>query len=417
MTDDRTGRELAPRTETQITPNPSETSVDRFTAGPAAHTVGLTEERAAQIVKQSGSARNVAFLAVLIVALFVPIYWFYDIGIPALGVESRFEKEANAQYVTDVKRGYALYLANCARCHGDQGQGGIGPPFNNQAKLYNALTAAGLSGTGHLNPNYIKRVLEVGGRYVCGDAKSAMPAWAQPAGPLNYREVEELIAWLTASTTTEFEYVPVHVEGAVGPAASPVLVHGWRDPTYSPAPNPSPVPACWRNPSGVIGGGGGTTPTAAPIGSPGTVESPRVIAVNETVGVTITDPTGNKLAAIAVVPGETVKFQVTNTAGFDHNFYVGAAALLKANTTTGLQGVPVFTTGTKEFTYTVPQTDDGTLEFACTLPFHYDTMHGPVQLQAGGVPAASGAPSVSPAPSAPGSAAPSAAPGSPAPSP
>src|SRR5450756_2313714 len=75
-------------------------------AGPAAHTVGLTEERAAQIVKQSGSARNVAFLAVLIIALFVPIYWFYDIGVPALGVESRLQKEADAQYVSDVQQGY-----------------------------------------------------------------------------------------------------------------------------------------------------------------------------------------------------------------------------------------------------------------------------------------------------------------------
>ena len=35
------------------------------------------------------------------------------------------------------------------------GQGGVGPPLNDQAKLYNALTADGQPGTGHLNPNYI----------------------------------------------------------------------------------------------------------------------------------------------------------------------------------------------------------------------------------------------------------------------
>ena len=67
------------------------------------------------------------------------------------------------------------------------GEGGVGPPLNDQAKLYNAVTADGGSGTGHLNPNYIHKVLEVGGRYVCGDAKSLMPAWLAPDGPLNYR--------------------------------------------------------------------------------------------------------------------------------------------------------------------------------------------------------------------------------------
>jgi plastocyanin len=158
------------------------------------------------------------------------------------------------------------------------------------------------------------------------------------------------------------------------------------------------VPACWRNPSGVIGGGGGTTPTAAPVASPGTAANPRVVAVDETAGVTITDPSGNKLSSIAVVPGETVKFQVTNTAGFDHNFYVGAAPLLVANNVTNLPGVPAFPSGTKEFTYTVPQTDDGTLQFACTLLGHYETMHGKVELQAGGAPAPSAAPGTSAAP-------------------
>jgi hypothetical protein len=35
-------------------------------------------------------------------------------------------------------------------------------------------------------------VLTVGGRYVCGDPKSVMPVWAQPNGPLNYRQIEEI---------------------------------------------------------------------------------------------------------------------------------------------------------------------------------------------------------------------------------
>ena len=123
MTDERSGRELTPRepdrpgSDSAITPVPEADSraVERFSAGPKAHTVGLTEERTAQIVRQSGNARNVVFLAVLVVALFIPVYWFYENGIPAIGAEGRLGREADVQYVTDVERGYELYLANCAR--------------------------------------------------------------------------------------------------------------------------------------------------------------------------------------------------------------------------------------------------------------------------------------------------------------
>ncbi len=88
--------------------------VERFSAGPRAHSVELTEERSAQIVRQSANARNVVFLAILVVALFIPVYWFYESGVPALGTEGRLAAEADAQYVTDVARGYELYIANCA---------------------------------------------------------------------------------------------------------------------------------------------------------------------------------------------------------------------------------------------------------------------------------------------------------------
>ena len=160
MTEDRTGRELTPRpTESEgvvaprepSLPAASPTDVDRFAAGEQAHTVGLTEERAAQIVRQTSNSKTIAFLATLIFVVFIPLYWLYDIGLPVLGVDARLDKEANAQYVTDVKRGYALFLANCARCHGNNGEGGVGPPLNDQAKLFNAVTPQGQPGTGHLN--------------------------------------------------------------------------------------------------------------------------------------------------------------------------------------------------------------------------------------------------------------------------
>jgi hypothetical protein len=98
-------------------------------------------------------------------------------------------------------------------------------------------------------------------------------------------------------------------------------------------------------------------------------------AVTLTGDLHITDASGAALAQIAVVPGETIQFDVTNSAGFDHDFYIGAADVLEGNATTGLAGVPVFSTGTQSFTWTVPSDPSG-LQFACTLIGHYQSMHG-----------------------------------------
>ena len=116
--------------------------------------------------------------------------------------------------MTDVQRGYKLFQANCSRCHGAQGEGGIGPVLNDQAKL---LT--------HLTPQYLATVLTVGGRYVCGDPNSLMLAWLEPKGPLNYRQVEELIAFIRAPSTLTYT--------AVDPATgAETETTGWRDASY-----------------------------------------------------------------------------------------------------------------------------------------------------------------------------------------
>ena len=387
MSDDRTGRELTPHDENQPSSpvsTPEQMSVERFSAGARSHTVGLTEERAAQIVKQSGNARNIAFLAFLLLAVFIPVYWFYALGVPALGISGQMAATANEQFVTDVERGYALYLANCARCHGNNGQGGVGPPLNDQAKLYNAINANGAAGTGHLNPKYLRSVLTVGGRYVCGDANSVMPVWAQPNGPLNYREVEELVTWITASTDVAFTYDP-HSGHAVGvdPKATPYKVTGWRDTSWEPAPGASPPPACWRpynNPA--FPANAAPDASLAPITNPGTVAAPRPIKVDLTSSLTITDSAGTQVGSIAVKAGETVQFEVTNKAGFAHNFFIGPNAVLSKTTgnipsgTPGVVGIPEFTSGTQTVTWTVPAAGTKDLVFGCTLPGHFATMNG-----------------------------------------
>jgi len=389
LSDDRSGRELTPRPEEETgtvapreraLPAPTTQPAERFHAGDAAHTVGLTEERAAGIVRQSGNARFMAFLGALILVLFIPIYWIYDIGLPFLGMDGRLAAEAQTQYVTDVARGHELYLANCARCHGNNGEGGIGPVLNDQGKLYNALTPQGLPGTGHLNPAYLEIVLHTGGRYVCGDPNSLMPAWIQPAGPLNYREIEEIIAFMLASNEINWTHQEeVHEPGATPGEAEQMT--GWRDPNYQPPPDATPVPACWRAPGGVDPGNGNGTPE--PIESPGTIENPRVVAVEGTEQVQWVDPeTGERITSISVVEGETIEFQVINNSETTpHNLHIGSADELEtAAQEVDLPGVDTFTGGTQTFTFTFDDVPEQP-QFACTVLGHYGTMNGDFLVQ------------------------------------
>lgn len=231
MSDERSRRELTPRDPDQpvrpdsaITPVPEadRRAVERFSAGPRAHTVGLTEERGAQIVRQSGNARNVVFLALLVIAIFIPVYWFYEAGIPALGMEGRMSQEARRQL-------------------------------------------------------------------------------------------------------------------------------------------------------------GGELPELAPVAEPGTPADARVIRLELTAALEIVDEEGAPVEALAVRAGETVRFELENSAGFAHDFYIGAAGELAADQTSDLPGVPPWSSGARSFEWQVP--DSGRLQLACTIPGHYEPMHADLVIE------------------------------------
>lgn len=253
MTDQTTGPEGNPERSLPARREPTETaparSADRFTAPRQIRNVGgLTSERAAKIVRQSGDARWIAFLGVVIIALFVIIYYFYELGVPIINTTPRLQAQDTLQQVTSVERGYNLFEANCAKCHGAQGQGGIGPVLNDQSKLF-----------AHLNATYIRNVLTVGGRYVCGNPKSVMPVWADTnGGPLNYIQINDIINFITAPSTTQYEIKdPTLNEPVIGPDGKVETFQGWKDPNFKPDPSASPVPDCWS------GTAGGATPAPA----------------------------------------------------------------------------------------------------------------------------------------------------------
>ncbi len=266
--------------------------VERFTSPPSARAFELTPERAAQVVRQSSNARWVGFLVTVVVALFIAVYWFYELG--PLGIsEPRLDAEAASQQVLAVERGYNLYEANCARCHGASGEGGIGPVLNRQDKLF-----------AHLNENYLRQVLQAGGRYVCGNPLSQMPVWADtanPPGPLNYVQIDDLIAFLRAPNN---ETYVIRDEALFEPEIDPITGEvktftGWVDPNYAPEAGATPYPDCWADEfaseSAAPSGEASAEPSASPLpsgappssGDPGT----SVSIVASGVAFTTTDVT------------------------------------------------------------------------------------------------------------------------------
>jgi mono/diheme cytochrome c family protein/plastocyanin len=371
---DQSGREPeqrlpVPRPEAQP-PAP----VERFTSPPATRQLELSPERAAQIVRQSSNARWVGFLAVVVVVLFVALYWFYELGAPLGITPSRLEAEVGAQQVTEVTRGYNIYQANCARCHGVNGEGGVGPKLNRQDKLFT-----------HLNENYLHNILEVGGRYACGDPLSAMPVWADtgnPPGPLNYVQIEELVAFLRA--TNDHEYIirdPELYEPVIDPiTGEPETFRPWRDPNYQPEPGATPYPDCWKQEF--------ASPSAAPSGSPGASAAPSASAGASaapsapTGSAAPSGPTGSaappaspaaaavsiKAEAIAFIPTEltvpadtpfTLEF-VNNDAGVPHDVEIRDAAGQSLFKTDTFQGV-------ETRSYEAPALPPGSYPFVCTV--------------------------------------------------
>jgi len=350
---------------------PQQLTADRFTAGPPIkNNTGLTPARSAGIVRQSAAARWVGFLTVIIVILFIVGYWFYELGAP-LGLSTpRLAAEEAAQQVVDVERGYNLFEANCARCHGPNGLGPtepdaatagyIGPQLNSQEKLFN-----------HLNEQYLRNVLQVGGRYVCGNANSQMPVWSNtgnPPGPLNYRQIDEVIAFLRATNDHTYDKRdPSTNEPIIDPATGKVETFtGWRDPNYKPAPGATPYPDCYLN--ALTGGGAGGS--AAP-GASIDANAP-VVTVTAPSGAATTgfDPTTLEAKADTAF---TLKFD-NQDATAPHN-----VVILNADGSTVAMGDTTFFSGPKVKEYAVPALKAGSYPFECQV--HPTTMKGTLEVK------------------------------------
>jgi mono/diheme cytochrome c family protein len=322
--------------------------VERFTSPPSTRSVELTPERAAQVVRQSSNARWVGFLGVVVVILFITVYWFYELA-PLGFREPRLDAEASSQQVLSVERGYNLYEANCARCHGANGEGGIGPALNRQDKLF-----------AHLSVDYLNNMMIAGGRYACGNANSQMPVWSnqgRPAGPLNYTQIEDLIAFIRAPSNETYTIRdPELFEPKLDPVSGEVeTFNGWVDVDYKPAPGATPYPACWSTEFA-------TTASPGPSGSPAASLDPNAQKVSLVAsGIKWTTPD------LTAPTGKSFVLSLDNQdASIPHNVQVKDSTGAVVYTSDTFPGV-----ATRDFT--IPALSAGAYPFICTV---HPTMTG-----------------------------------------
>jgi plastocyanin len=205
----------------------------------------------------------------------------------------------------------------------------------------------------HLNPAYIKNVLTVGGRYVCGNPNSAMPVWADVnGGPLNYRQIEELIAFLRAPRTdADGNVIEYKVKDAalnepiVGADGKELTFEGWNDPNFKPDAAATAVPDCY------LGN------TAQQSTGPAATLPPGALTLDVNAEQIAYDK--KELAATAGQPF-AIKFTNKDSAGVQHD-----VDIRKADGTT-LQNMPTIDGGTST-TYVYTALEAGTYTFICSV--------------------------------------------------
>lgn len=134
----------------------------------------------------------------------------------ALGAYTLFDptREADARAAqTDLlaQRGAALFAANCRPCHGDTGQGRIGPALNDP-KLRDPAQLDALQAMVH-------DTIE------CGRVGTLMPTWGQQeSGPLDEEQIRDLVTLITVDPNDAWNRYVAPLSEAANQIATPPAV-------------------------------------------------------------------------------------------------------------------------------------------------------------------------------------------------
>ena len=114
----------------------------------------------------------------------------------------------------------------------------------------------------------------------------------------------------------------------------------------------------------------------------GSTDEPRQIFLEAAASLQWRDESGAVVPQIEVVAGETIEFVIDNTAGFDHNFWIGPAEEVSQPMVETDSGIPTWQSGVQTLTWVVPDEGVPGLQFGCTIPGHYAAgMFGDIVIQ------------------------------------
>jgi hypothetical protein len=169
--------------------------------------------------------------------------------------------------------------------------------------------------------------------------------------------------------------------GSAGASASPGASAESPIPS-GPAASPGASSTAGASPSGSAGASPSGSAAASPSGS--AAASPSGSGGGDVIDLAGTATlqwvqNDQPVTTLTVPAGRPVTFRVDNVAGFDHNFWIGDPAQLSQGDTSNATGIDTWQSGVRETQYTFEAGQ--TLEYACTVPGHYPSMHGTFTIQ------------------------------------
>jgi mono/diheme cytochrome c family protein len=156
--------------------------------------------------------KTLGVLLITVMAAFTVLYWMTDAS-RREGMGAEHEEElahlGEIVYSDDSTQPAA---AGCARCHGDEGEGGP-IPNDPDGAFAPALRSASIADKLRVNDNYVHLVVSYGGVVVSGNVRSKMPAWsAEVGGPLNEQQLEAVVSLVEGWAEEAAENAPEEVE-------------------------------------------------------------------------------------------------------------------------------------------------------------------------------------------------------------
>ena len=146
--------------------------------------------------------------------------------------ERALAQAEQTQHAEAIEVGGELFMANCARCHGENGEGIIGPPLNDEYFFTERLSDVGWEGT---LEGYIVSTVSAG-RPVStrpeewpgeGGPGYAMPSWSQDyGGPMRNDQIRDIAAYILNWRETALNETQVEILAVPGPASEDPVVRG-----------------------------------------------------------------------------------------------------------------------------------------------------------------------------------------------